>query len=125
HRQETRIAAVGARQPRQGGSGENRAGAEQQGAPGRGLEAGAHGDHLRRNSGAINSIVSACGLLSARSIARRVSAEASGPSAVSMIAGGSNRSPTRCAKLLAMSSRWPRPSSQEALSSVKPFGAGG
>ena len=38
---------------------------------------------------------------------------------------GSRRPPTRCAKVLAMSSRCARPSSQAALSSEKPFGAGG
>src|SRR5207253_8320204 len=86
-REKARVAGFGARDARQIGPCQRRARAEQQGAAGREGEVWAH-HHLRRNSGAINSIVSACGLLSARSIAWRVSAEASGPIAASAMAGG-------------------------------------
>src|SRR6516162_1121629 len=61
--------------------------------------------YLRRNSGAISSRVSACARLSARATVLRVSADASGPSPASTSATGSNRSATRPAKLLAMSTR--------------------
>src|SRR5262249_7744559 len=61
--------------------------------------------HLRRNSGAISSRARACARLSARATVLRVSADASGPSPVSTSATGSNRSATRLAKLLAMSTR--------------------
>ena len=50
------------------GPGEQHAGAEQQLAAGRSMEVSRH-DHLRWNSGAISSSVSACGWLSARAIA--------------------------------------------------------
>src|SRR5207237_1151773 len=52
-------------------------------------------DHLRWNSGAISNKVKAWGLVSALAMARRVSAEASGPRAVSATASGSRPGPTR------------------------------
>jgi len=100
--EEARVAAFRARNARHIGPGEQRARAEQQFAAGRGVRV--H-DHLHWNSGAISTRVSACGLLSARATARRVSSDASGPSAVSSIAAASSRSPLRWAKMLAMSSR--------------------
>src|SRR5205823_11771625 len=83
--EKTRVAAFGARDARQVGPRQRGTRAKQQGAPGRVGEVWAH-DHLRKNSGAINSIVNACGLLSAVAMARRVSAEASGPIAASAMA---------------------------------------
>src|SRR5439155_6925579 len=104
--------------------GEQRARTEQHVAAGRRMEQSGHG-HLRWNSGAINTNVNACALLSARATAWRVVADASGPSAVSRTAAGSIRALAFCAKALAASSRWARPSSQAPLSSENPLGAGG
>src|SRR5262245_51044783 len=81
--------------------------------------------YLRRNSGAISSRASACARLSARATVLRVSADASGPSPVSTSATGSNRSATRPAKLLAMSTLCDRPWIHVDSLSGKPFGAGG
>ncbi len=94
--EETRIAAFSARDLGHEGPGEQRARAKQQLAAGCGVKTrdgkpDGH-DHLRWNSGAISSSVTACCLVSARFTALRVSAEASGPSAISSIALGSSRS---------------------------------
>src|SRR5205807_2120446 len=122
--QEARVAAFRACEPRYERPGEQRARTEQHVAAGRRMEQCGHG-HLRWNSGAINTNVNACALLSARATAWRVVGEAIGPSAVSMTALASSRAAVFCAKALAASSRWARPSSQAVLSSEKPFGAGG
>src|SRR5205823_5907586 len=98
--QKARITPLGTRNLRQVGPSEQNARTEEQGAPREGKEV--RHDHLRRNSGAIKSSASACGLLSARIMASRVSAEASGPIAVSAMACGSSCSATRRAKALAM-----------------------
>src|SRR5262249_59489919 len=91
--EEARIATFRARDLGHEGPGEQRARAKQQLAAGCGVTRDGkpdRHDHLRWNSGAIRSSVTACCLVSARFTALRVSAEASGPSAVSSIALGSS-----------------------------------
>src|SRR5262249_2687780 len=124
NREKARVAAFRTCKQRRIGPGEQRARAEQQAAARRSIQHCGH-DHLLWNSGAINTNVTACALLSARATAWRVVGVASGPSVVSRTALGSSRSAAFCAKALAESSRWARPSSQALLSSENPFGAGG
>src|SRR4029077_11196767 len=95
------------------GSGDECGRAEQQLAACRTMVGLRHG-HLRWYYGAISNKVKAWGLVSAPAMARRVSAEASGPRAPSATTSGSSPGPTRWAKVLAMSSRCPNPSSQVA-----------
>src|SRR5215469_17708181 len=71
-REEARIAAFGTCDPRDKGPGEEHARAEEQLAPGRGVEAACRHRHLRWNSGAINSSARACCRLSAPWSTRRV-----------------------------------------------------
>src|SRR5499427_1824616 len=130
-----RIAAFRAREPRYERPGEQHARAEQQLAPGRGVEccglkAGAHHrlhhvNQRRWNSGAMTKSVSACTLVSARATACHVSCAASGPSATSTSSCGSTSPATTCANKLAAWSRRLSPPSQAALSSEKPLGADG
>ena len=79
--EEPRIVALRACNLWQVRPGEQYSGSEQELAAGRGV--GVAHCHLRWNSGAMNRSVRACGRLSARRIAVRVSSLASGPSAVS------------------------------------------
>src|SRR5262249_18562624 len=81
-----RIPAPGARDLRDIGPGEQRAGGEQQLAAAGSVQTHAH---LLWNSGAMNKSAKACGLLSARLIACRVSAEAMGASVCSNTSRGS------------------------------------
>ena len=99
------IAPLRARHPRQIGPGEQRAGGDEQFAPGRSVAVECHRltsfdrsrsrRHRRWNSGAMNISASACGRLSARKMACRVLVEASGASACSNTSRGSASAPRR------------------------------